>query len=153
MLIVPENQLFLRFSLFDALTDGDDDDLDLYVYDCGEDGSTCERIGESGGPTSEEQFNLLRPAAGIYGVYIHGFETDEIKGGPGANYELLSWSIGFDDDKRNMTATGPDPVAAGTVVDVTVEWHDLLSDEIYLGGISHNTPGLSELTIITIDNN
>jgi len=152
VLIVPQNQLFLRFSLFDAFTDGDDD-LDMYVYYCGENGDTCRRIGESGGPTSEEQFNRLRPEPGIYGVYIHGFETDEINGGPGANYQLLSWSIGIVDDKDNMTASGPDLVAAGTVVDVTVEWRDLLSATIHLGGISHITPqGLSELTIITIGN-
>ena len=151
-LTVPQNQLFLRFSLFDALTDGDDD-LDMYVYYCGEDGSTCNRIGESGGPTSEEQFNLMRPAAGIYGVYIHGFETDEISGGPGANYQLLSWSIGDIDNKGNMSASGPAFVAAGTVGEVTVTWTELLSNTIYLGGISHNTPqGLSELTIITIGN-
>jgi subtilisin family serine protease len=101
-LIVPQNQLFLRFSLFDALTDGDDD-LDLYIYYCGPDGSSCSRIGESGEPTSEEQFNLYRPAPGVYGVYVHGFETDEISGGPGANYQLLAWSIGTVDDKGNMT--------------------------------------------------
>jgi hypothetical protein len=151
-LIVPQDQLFLRFSLFDALTDGDDD-LDMYVYYCGLDGSICSRIGESGEPTSEEQFNLLRPAPGVYGVYVHGFETDEVSGGPGANYQLLAWSIGNIDDKNNMTATGPAFVAAGTTVDVTVNWSGLLSDTIYLGGVSHNTPqGLSELTIITIGN-
>jgi len=54
VLIVPQNQLYLRFSLFDALTDGDDD-LDMYVYYCGLAGATCSRIGESGEPTSEEQ--------------------------------------------------------------------------------------------------
>ena len=152
MLTVPQNQLFLRFSLFDALTDGEDD-LDLYVYYCGTDGNSCNRIGESGEPTSEEQFNLYRPAAGVYGVYVHGFETDEISGGPGANYQLLSWSIGTVDDKGNMTASGPAFVAAGTTVDVTVDWSELLPNTIYLGGISHNTPqGLSELTIITIGN-
>ena len=151
-LIVSQDQLFLRFSLFDALTDGDDD-LDMYVYYCGPDGSSCSRIGESGEPTSEEQFNLYRPAAGVYGVYVHGFETDEISGGPGANYQLLAWSIGTVDDKGNMTATGPAFVAAGTTVDVTADWSGLLPNTIYLGGISHNTPqGLSELTIITIGN-
>ena len=151
-LIVPQNQLFLRFSLFDALTDGNDD-LDMYVYYCGLDGSACSRIGESGEPSSEEQFNLYRPAPGVYGVYVHGFETDELSGGPGANYQLLAWSIGIVDDKGNMSATGPAFVGAGTTVDVTVDWSGLLSDTIYLGGISHNTPqGLSELTIVTIGN-
>lgn len=152
ILIVPQDQLFVRFSLFDALTDGDDD-LDLYIYYCGTDGSSCTRIGESGEPTSEEEFNLFRPAAGVYGVYVHGFETDEVSGGPGSNYRLLAWSIGNVDDKGNMTASGPAFVSAGTTADVTVDWSGLLSDTIYLGGISHNTPqGLSALTIVTIGN-
>jgi subtilisin family serine protease len=42
---VPANQLYLRFALFDALTDGDDD-LDMYVYYCGTDGSSCIKLGE-----------------------------------------------------------------------------------------------------------
>ena len=150
--LVPQDQLFLRFSLFDAMTDGDDD-LDMYVYYCGEDGSTCDRIGESGGPTSAEEFNLLHPTPGVYGVYIHGFETDEINSGPGANYDLFGWWIGNVDDKRNMSASEPFSVDAGTVVDVTVNWSELLSGRIYLGAISHNTPQvLSELTIVTIGN-
>ncbi len=152
VLIVPQDQLFLRFSLFDALTDGNDD-LDMFVYYCGLDGSACNRIGESGEPTSEEQFDLFRPAPGVYGVYIHGFETDEISGGPGSNYQLLAWSIGILDDQGNMSASGPAFVSAGTTSDVTVNWSGLSSNAIYLGGISHNTPqGLSALTIVTIGN-
>lgn len=152
VLVVPQNQLFLRFSLFDALTDGDDD-LDMYVYYCGADGSICSRIGESGEPTSQEQFNLYRPAAGVYGVYVHGFETDQVNGGPGSNYSLLAWSIGEVDDAGNMTASGPAFVSAGTTGDVTVNWSGLLSNTVYLGGISHITPqGLVELTIVTIGN-
>ena len=151
-ILVPQDQLFLRFSLFDLLTDGNDD-LDMYVYYCGLDGSVCNRIGESGNPTSNEQYNLYRPAAGVYGVYIHGFETDQVNGGPGSNYQLLGWSIGNLDDKGNMTATGPAFVSAGTTGDVTINWSNLISNTIYLGGISHNTPqGLSELTIVTIGN-
>ncbi len=152
VLLVPQNQLYLRFSLFDALTDGDDD-LDLYIYYCGLDGGSCSRIGVSGEPTSQEQFNLFRPAPGVYGVYVHGFETDEVQGGPGSNYQLLAWSIGAVDDKGNMSASGPAFVSAGTTGDVTINWSGLISNTIYLGGISHNTPqGLSELTIVTIGN-
>ncbi len=150
--VVPANQLFLRFSMFDALTDGNDD-LDMYIYYCGADGSACSRIGESGAPTSQEQFNLFRPTPGYYGVYVHGFETDEVAGGPGANYSLLAWWFGENDDAGNMTANGPAFVAAGTTADVTVDWAGLLPNNIYLGGVSHITPlGLVELTIITIGN-
>ena len=149
---VPADQLYIRFSLFDALTDGNDD-LDLYVFYCGEDGSSCVQIGESGGPTSEEEFNVFRPASGLYAVHVHGFETDEVEGGPGANYQLLAWSMGIIDDAGNMSASGPAFVNANTTADITVDWSGLLSSTIYLGGISHVTPdGIAGLTIIRIGN-
>jgi hypothetical protein len=153
---VPAEQLYLRFSLFDALTDGDDD-LDLYLYYqpgvCNSLDFRGTRITESGGPTSEEQVNVFRPPAGCYGALVHGYETDEISGGPGANYTLLGWSFGIVDDQGNMTATGPPFVNSGSTETITVNWANLLSDTIYLGGISHNTPqGLVGITLITIGN-
>lgn len=148
---VPANEAYLRFALFDALTDGNDD-LDMYVYFC-TNNIDCVKIGESGEPTSEEEFNVLLPAGGRYAVLIHGFETDQLAGGPGANYTLLAWSFGLDDNQGNMTATGPAFVNAGTTETITVDWTGLLADTIYLGGISHNTPqGLSAITVIRIGN-
>jgi subtilisin family serine protease len=149
---VPAGQLYARFALFDALTDGDDD-LDLYVYYCGVDGSSCTKIGESGEPTSDERVDVLRPVEGLYAVHVHGFETDQVQGGPGANYQLLAWGVGITDDKGNMNASGPAFVNAGTAGTVDIDWADLISNTIYLGAISHNTPqGLSALTLITIRN-
>jgi hypothetical protein len=149
---VPADQLYARFALFDALTDGDDD-LDMYVYYCGTTGASCTKLGESGEPTSQERFDVFRPAEGLYAVFVHGFETDEVAGGPGSNYQLLGWSIGINDDVGNMTASGPAFVSAGTTDTVTVDWSNLGSNTIYLGGISHNTPqGVSGLTLITIGN-
>ncbi|MBT8098368.1 MAG: S8 family serine peptidase, partial [Gammaproteobacteria bacterium] len=148
---IPADQLYLRFALFDALTDGEDD-LDMYIYFCADD-VNCTRIGESGEPTSQERFDRFQPPAGRYAVLIHGFETDETAGGPGANYTLLAWSFGQVDDQGNMTVSGPGFVAAGTTETVTVDWANLSPDTIYFGGISHNTPsGLSGLTLITIGN-
>ena len=148
---VPADQAFLRFSTFDELTDGNDD-LDMYVYYC-PDGINCSKIGQSGGPTSREEVDIFLPGAGTYAVFIHGFETDNVAGGPGAFYTLLSWAFGLFDDQGNMTATGPMAVTAGTTADVTVDWNGLAPDTIYLGGISHNTPdGLVSLTIINIGN-
>ncbi len=145
---VPADQLYLRFSLFDALTDGNDD-LDMYVYYC-PDGVTCNKIGESGEPTSQERFDYYRPPAGRYAVLIHGFATDEVAGGPGANYSLLGWSLGAVDDRGNMSVTGPNFVAGGTET-VSVDWFGLSPGTVYLGAISHNTPaGLAALTLLTI---
>ena len=147
------DQIFLRFALLDALTDGEDD-LDLYVFYCGTvPGSPCRRIGESGSLTSEEEFNLFNPPPGFYDVYIHGFETDEVSGGPGANFSLLAWELGTFEDQGNMTATGPAFVSAGMTGDVTIDWSNLAAQQIYLGAISHLTPqGVGGLTLIKITN-
>ena len=148
---VPANEAYLRFALFDTLTDGNDD-LDMYVYFCA-DNINCVQIGESGGPTSQEEFNVLLPTGGRYAVLVHGFETDQVAGGPGASYQLLGWSFGLDDDQGNMTATGPAFVNAGTSENITVTWDVTQPDTIYLGGISHNTPqGLSAITVIRVGN-
>ena len=93
----------------------------------------------------------MRPAGGIYSVFVHGFETDEIAGGPGSNYRLLAWSVGT--NEGNMSASGPAFVSPGTTADVTVDFSGLLSDTIYLGAISHVTPdGPAGLTILRIGN-
>jgi len=153
---VPDDQLYLRFSLFDALTDGDDD-LDLYLYYqpglCNPLDFRGTRITESGGPTAEEQMNVFRPPGGCYGALVHGYETDQISGGPGSNYTMLAWAFGITDDQGNMTATGPPFVNSGATENITVNWSNLSSDTIYFGGISHNSPqGLVGLTLITIGN-
>lgn len=148
---VPANEAYLRFALFDELTDGNDD-LDMYVYYC-PDSVNCTKIGESGEPTSREQVNVILPGAGRYAVLIHGFETDNVAGGPGANYQLLAWSFGLNDNQGNMSATGPATVSSGTTGEVVVNWSGLSPDMIYLGGISHNTPqGLVAITVVSIQN-
>ncbi len=153
---VPAEQLYLRFSLFDRLTEGDDD-LDLYLYyqpgACNPLDFRGTRITESGGPTSEEQVNVFRPPAGCYGALVHGYETDPSNAQQGTNYTMLAWAFGIVDDQGNMTASGPPLVNSGSTESITVNWSNLASDTIYLGGISHNTPqGLVGLTLITIGN-
>ena len=52
-----------------------------------------------------------------------------------------------------MTTSGLAFVNAGTTEIVTVNWTGLLSDTIYLGGVSHNTPqGFSAITVIRLGN-
>ncbi len=148
---VPADQLYLRFALFDALTDGDDD-LDMYIY-YSSDNVNWVKVGESGGPTSEERFDYFRPPEGFYAVLVHGYETDQVSGGPGANYQLLGWSFGVNDDRGNLSADGPSIVNAGTTENVAISWSSLVANTIYFGAISHNTPqGVSALTLITIGN-
>jgi subtilisin family serine protease len=153
---VEPNLLYLRMSLFDEFTDGEDD-LDLYLYYqpglCNPLDFRGTRVTESGGPTAEEEVNVFAPIPGCYGALVHGFDTDEISGGPGSNYILFAWGLGVNDDQGNMTASGPGFVNSGETADVVVNWSNLISDTIYLGGISHNSPqGLVGLTIIRIRN-
>ncbi len=149
--IVPPNQAYLRFALFDELTDGNDD-LDMYVYYC-PDNINCNKIGESGNDTSNERFNLMLPGAGTYVVFVHGFETDEVTGGPGTEYDIVAWQFGLNDNAGNMSVTAPATVSSGTTETVQVDWNNLLSGTIYLGGISHNTPeGLVGITVISVRN-
>lgn len=147
---VPADQLYLRFALFDELTDGNDD-LDLYLYYC-PDGINCSKIAESGEATSREQIDVSVPGAGTYAVLVHGFETDPA-GGTGTFYTLLGWAFGINDNPGNMSAVGPVFVSAGTTQEITVNWNNLAPDTIYLGAISHNTPeGLVSITLINIGN-
>ena len=148
---IPAGQLYLRFALFDALTDGDED-LDLYVYYCVDD-VQCVEVGKSGGPTSNERVDVSFPAPGRYAALVHGFETDEVSGGPGSNYQLLGWSIGVNDDQGNMSVSAPTSASPGTSGTVDVNWFNLGAQSIYFGGISHNSAeGLAGLTLITIIN-
>ena len=151
LLNLQPNQAYARFALYDEFTDGDDD-LDMYVY-YSPDGVNFTQVGKSGGATAQEQVSLLIPAAGTYAVLVHGFDTDNVAGGAGSEYQLLAWEFGLNDDVGNMTATGPGIVNAGGTENVTIDWSNLGTDSIYLGGISHNTPqGLVSITVVSIRN-
>jgi hypothetical protein len=146
---VPNNQLYLRISLFDELTDGNDD-LDLYLLYCPT-LDNCTQIAESGGFTSDEEINVILPEGGTYIALVHGFETDQVSGGPGANYSLFTWSFGEIDDVGNLAVTAPAAVADGDRLDLTVNWAGLGPSTRYLGAISHNTPADTyALTIVNI---
>jgi hypothetical protein len=147
-LIVPPNQLLLRVALFDEYTDGQDD-LDLFLFYCPND--QCTQIAKSDGVTSDEQIDIPRPDQGSYVLLVHGFETDQVAGGPGANYSLFTWSVGLNDVVGNMNVTAPTTVANGDRVDLQVQWSGLEPDSRYLGAISHTTPGgLYDATIVNV---
>ncbi len=146
---VPPGQLYARFSLFDAYTDGNDD-LDLYLFFCPN--NECTQIAQSGSFTSDEEINITLPTAGPYAVLVHGFETDEVVGGPGAAYTLFAWSFGVNDNVGNLTVVAPTAVTDGDRLDLPLDWFGLAPATRYLGAISHNTPtGLYGLTILEVD--
>lgn len=140
--------LYLRVSLFDEFTDGNDD-LDLYLYFC-PDGGNCIQVGESGSFTSEEQIDIPFPIPGNYTVLVHGFETDQSSGGAGANYTLFAWSFASNDPGGNLSITIPTTVEVGDRFDLEIGWGPLDPALLYFGGILHFTPNRIDPFAITL---
>ena len=148
LLSVSPNQAYARFALFDEFTDGNDD-LDLYLYYCPQ--NSCTLVGQSGTFSSAEEINIFSPPPGNYAVHVHGFETDQQTGGPGANYVLFAWSFGTIDDVGNMTVIAPTTVNGGATLSLDVGWNGLAAGARYLGAISHNSNnGRVGLTLIDV---
>jgi subtilisin family serine protease len=147
-LTVPANQLLLRVALFDEETDGQDD-LDLFLFFCPND--QCTQIAKSDGVTADEEIDVPLPQAGTYALAVHGFETDQVAGGPGANYSLYTWSVGLNAASGNATVTAPAAAQNGARVDLALEWSGLAAGSRYLGAISHTTPdGLYDATLVNV---
>jgi subtilisin family serine protease len=143
--VIPAGTTYARIALFDDFTDGADD-IDLYVYNSG---GTL--VGSSGGGTSAETVNLVNPAAGTYTVYVHGWQTDETVGGPGANYTLFSWALGST-DAGNMTVSGPASAVNGVTSAINLSWSGLAASTKYLGAIAYKEGATTHATtIIRID--
>ena len=135
---VPPDQLYMRVALFDEYTDGDDD-LDLYLFYCPND--ECTQVGQSGEFTSTERIDMTEPKPGRYVALVHGFQTDEVAGGPGANYSLFAWSVPLANaDAGNLTFAAPTVAQEGQRLDVETQWSGLEEGTRYLGVILHSTP-------------
>ncbi|HEY8521490.1 MAG TPA: S8 family serine peptidase [Gammaproteobacteria bacterium] len=145
---VPPDTLYLRVALFDELTDGLDD-LDLYLFYCPD--NLCTQIGQSGRFDSEEEIDVFEPQPGRYVALVHGFETDETAGGPGARYTLFGWTLGRDDEAGNLEYAAPPTVAAGDRLDVELTWSVDDPTTRYLGAILHSTAeGPYALSVIRV---
>ena len=137
----PDTDAFVRVSLFDEETDGNDD-LDLYVFD-----SSFNFVGGSGNSGSNEQVDIPLPADDLYFVAVHGYQTD----GPDANYTLSSWGFGLTDDRGNMTVAAPGSATLGAQT-ITVDWAGLNAGTRYLGAVSHSgDAGLLGLTLVKVE--
>jgi hypothetical protein len=146
--VVPADQAFLRVSTFQRFVDDGtgNDDLDLFVYRClapGDANLSCTLFESQGAGgegvtfTADEEINIPYPVAGRYVVDIHGFETDEITGGPGAATSLFVWSIDENIDRGNLVLSGaPDNVTAGSMSSIAASWQSL-APALYLGGVMH----------------
>jgi subtilisin family serine protease len=171
---------YLRLATFDEYTDGNDD-LDLYLYFCDDldNDMDCEPIndtsnkvelkpigeGLSNSPgqsqnigSSAEIIEVDNPPAGTYILDVHGYSTDDISGGEGAEFSAFAWSFGDlspeDADAPLDVPDAPDDVVRGTEATITANWSGLATG-LWFGGISHHdVDGVitGALTVIEIDN-
>ncbi len=134
---VAEDAAFLRVALFNEDTDGEDD-LDLYLYFCPLDlTQPCSELLNSGADDSNESVSIEFPSPGEYYVDVHGFRTDEVAGGPGANFDLSVWTFGVNDNRGNLNITAPADANLGQTGSISLQWADL-EPRRYLGGITHD---------------
>jgi hypothetical protein len=115
-------------------------DIDLYVYS----GTTL--VGSSAGTGSNEQVDLLNPAAGTYTVYVHGFNVPST-----ASFTLFHWLLGSA-SAGNMTVSAPSPVTQGATGAIGLTFSGLAPNAKYLGSVAYSgTAGLPNPTIVRVD--
>jgi subtilisin family serine protease len=138
---IPAGTTHGRFSLFDANVTPPSD-IDLYVVRNADD----VLVGFSGSGTSNEEVNLVNPAAGSYTVYVHGFAV------PGtANFTLFSWLLGSA-AAGNMTVTAPTSATTGASGTISLAFNGLTPGTKYLGSVFYaGTAGLPNPTIVRVD--
>jgi subtilisin family serine protease len=145
--VVPAGTTYARFSLFDANV-SPPSDLDLYVFR----NSTGLLVGASGSGTSNEEVNLLNPAADTYTVFVHGFA---VPGGPTdkANFTLFSWVLGSA-DAGNMSVSAPATATTGGSGTIGLTFTGLTPGTKYLGSVAYGD-GVNPLpvnpTIVRVD--
>lgn len=138
--VIPAGTTYARFSLFDANV-SPASDLDLYVYR----GSTL--VGSSGGSTSNEEVNLLNPAADTYTVWVHGYNVPS----PPATFTLFTWVLGST-AAGNMTVTAPTTATTGATGNIDLAFTGLASGTKYLGSVAYSgTSGMPNPTIVRVD--
>jgi len=142
--MIPAGTTFARFSLFDSNVTPPSD-IDLYVYRVNNDGTET-LVGSSGGSTSNEEVNLVNPAAAQYVVYVHGFNVSGT-----ASFTLFSWVLGST-SAGNMTVTAPTAATVGASGTINLTFTGLASGTKYLGSVAYSgTSSLPNPTIVRVD--
>ena len=136
---------YARFSLFDSHV-SPASDIDLYVYR-GTPAALGPLVGLSTTGTSQEEVNLLNPAAGDYTVFVHGW------GVPGtADFTFFHWLLGSA-DAGNMAVTAPATATTGETGSINLSFSGLAAGTKYLGSVAYGNPAPLPVnpTIVRVD--
>ncbi len=136
---VPAGTSYARFALFDAdVSPGAD--LDMCVYR----GTTL--VGSSGSGTSNEEVNLLSPAADSYTVVVQGWGV--VGSSP---FKLHTWLLG-NTAAGNMSVDAPTAAAIGTTGSINLGFSGLAAGTRYLGSVVYGgAAGMPAPTIVRVD--
>jgi subtilisin family serine protease len=137
--VVPAGTTYARFSIFDADVNPGTD-IDLCVFN----GTTL--VGTSGSGTSEEEVNLVDPAAATYTVVVQGW------GVAGSSpYVLHTWILGTA-DAGNMDVTAPATAVTGETGTIELSFSGLTAGTRYLGSVAYGgSTGMPNPTIVRVD--
>jgi hypothetical protein len=133
---VPVGTPLVRFDL-DALSAADD--LDLFLYDAGN-----ELVAFSATGAADEQVTLSSLAPGAYTAYVNGYST----GGGGA-FSYTAWAVPAGAVGNAAVSPPTQTVTVGQPVDLAVTWKGLTAGQRYLGYITYRE-GSAERTVVSI---
>jgi hypothetical protein len=137
---VPAGTTYARFSLFNANV-SPASDLDLYIFD-----PAGQQIGSSSGTTSQEEVNLLNPAAGTYYALVLGYATADP-----STFTLFTWALGSA-DAGNMVVSAPVTAVLGGTGTIELTFSGLVAGTKYLGSVAYaGASGMPNPTIVRVD--
>ncbi|HET7867422.1 MAG TPA: S8 family serine peptidase [Burkholderiaceae bacterium] len=125
---IPAGTTYARFSLLDSNA-SPGSDLDMLVLD-----PSGKFVGDSTGPTSQEEVNLIKPAAGTYTVQVFGLTVPD---SGAAKFTLFSWML---DSKPagNVVLSAPAAAVRGTTATVGLSFTGLKPGTKYLGAVDYS---------------
>jgi hypothetical protein len=138
---VPDGTTYARFSLFNSTTTAGSD-LDLEVYD-----GTGKMVGSSGGPTADEEVNLLNPAADTYYACVYGFATANP-----SDFTQFAWVLDGA-AAGNMTVSAPASATLGSTGTISLGFTGPFTSGVkYLGSVAYDgVAGMPDPTIVRYD--
>jgi hypothetical protein len=150
-LVVPANTLVLRAATFNVETTGHSspagDDIDMILLNPANTVvATSLRAG------SDEQVQLLNPAAGTYKVCLGGYQ---LANNSSSDFNLSTWAVSTADKGGSFRLSMPGTAVVGGTPTVSLSWSALAQGKRYLAGMRFinggATLGTSVLTVNTND--
>lgn len=150
-LVVPVNTVVLRAATFNVETSGHSspagDDIDLILLNPA---NTVVATSLKAG--SDEQVQLLNPAAGTYKVCLGGYQ---LANNTSSDFNLSTWAVSTSDKGGSFRLSMPGTAVVGGTPTVSLSWSGLASGKRYLAGMRFisgaSTLSTSVLTVNTND--